>query len=50
MNDVSSFRIDRMPYGGVKHWGCGRDGLPQAIEVMTEMKLVAYPAIATATA
>ncbi|MGH9410550.1 MAG: aldehyde dehydrogenase family protein, partial [Vicinamibacterales bacterium] len=42
VNDVSSFRIDHMPYGGVKRSGFGREGLRYAIEEMTEMKLVAY--------
>jgi glyceraldehyde-3-phosphate dehydrogenase (NADP+) len=40
VNDVSSFRIDHMPYGGVKHSGFGREGLRYAIEEMTEMKLM----------
>ncbi|HEU4787969.1 MAG TPA: aldehyde dehydrogenase family protein, partial [Gemmatimonadaceae bacterium] len=42
VNDVSSFRIDHMPYGGVKLSGFGREGLRYAIEEMTEMKLVAF--------
>ncbi|HEY3885498.1 MAG TPA: aldehyde dehydrogenase family protein [Vicinamibacterales bacterium] len=42
VNDVSSFRIDHMPYGGVKRSGFGREGLRYAIEEMTEMKLVVY--------
>jgi len=42
VNDVSTFRIDHMPYGGVKESGSGREGLRYAIEEMTEMKLVAY--------
>ncbi len=40
VNDVSTFRIDHMPYGGVKHSGFGREGLRYAIEEMTEMKLL----------
>jgi glyceraldehyde-3-phosphate dehydrogenase (NADP+) len=42
VNDVSSFRVDHMPYGGVKLSGFGREGLRYAIEEMTEMKLVTY--------
>jgi acyl-CoA reductase-like NAD-dependent aldehyde dehydrogenase len=42
VNDVSAFRIDHMPYGGVKQSGAGREGLRYAIEEMTEMKLLAF--------
>jgi acyl-CoA reductase-like NAD-dependent aldehyde dehydrogenase len=38
--DVPSFRIDQMPYGGVKDSGLGREGLRYAIEEMTELKLL----------
>ncbi len=38
--DVPSFRIDQMPYGGVKDSGMGREGLRYAIEEMTEPKLM----------
>jgi glyceraldehyde-3-phosphate dehydrogenase (NADP+) len=41
VNDVSTFRIDHMPYGGVKSSGSGREGLRYAIEEMTELKLLA---------
>ena len=41
MNDVPTFRIDHMPYGGVKQSGLGREGIRYAIEEMTEMKLLA---------
>lgn len=40
VNDVSTFRVDHMPYGGVKASGFGREGLRYAIEEMTEMKLL----------
>jgi glyceraldehyde-3-phosphate dehydrogenase (NADP+) len=40
VNDVSTFRVDHMPYGGVKLSGFGREGVKYAIEEMTEMKLV----------
>jgi acyl-CoA reductase-like NAD-dependent aldehyde dehydrogenase len=38
--DMSSFRIDHMPYGGVKESGIGREGLRYAIEEMTEPRLL----------
>jgi len=38
--DVPSFRIDHMPYGGVKDSGLGREGLRYAIDEMTEPKLL----------
>jgi glyceraldehyde-3-phosphate dehydrogenase (NADP+) len=40
VNDVSTFRIDHMPYGGVKQSGAGREGLRYAIQEMSEMKLL----------
>ena len=38
--DTSSFRIDHMPYGGVKESGMGREGLRYAIEEMTEPRIL----------
>src|SRR5213078_3125199 len=38
--DVPSFRIDHMPYSGIKVSGLGREGLRYAIEEMTEPKLL----------
>jgi acyl-CoA reductase-like NAD-dependent aldehyde dehydrogenase len=38
--DVPSFRVDQMPYGGVKDSGQGREGLRYSIEDMTERKLL----------
>jgi len=38
--DVPSFRIDQMPYGGMKDSGLGREGLRYSIEDMTERKLL----------
>ncbi|MEZ0395896.1 MAG: aldehyde dehydrogenase family protein [Anaerolineales bacterium] len=40
VNDVSTFRIDQMPYGGVKASGEGREGPRYAIEEMTEPRLM----------
>ena len=40
VNDVSSFRVDHMPYGGVKASGLGREGVRYAIEEMTEPRLL----------
>jgi acyl-CoA reductase-like NAD-dependent aldehyde dehydrogenase len=40
VGDVPTFRIDHMPYGGVKESGLGREGLRYAIEEMTEPKLL----------
>ncbi len=42
VNDISTFRVDHMPYGGVKRSGFGREGLRYAIEEMTEMKLLTF--------
>ncbi|NOR54013.1 MAG: aldehyde dehydrogenase family protein, partial [Candidatus Aminicenantes bacterium] len=41
VNDIPTFRVDHMPYGGVKESGFGREGLKYAIEEMTELKLMA---------
>ncbi len=40
VNDVPSWRIDHMPYGGVKNSGLGREGPRYAIEEMTELRLM----------
>jgi acyl-CoA reductase-like NAD-dependent aldehyde dehydrogenase len=41
INEVPTFRVDHMPYGGVKLSGLGREGLKYAIQEMTELKMVA---------
>ena len=41
IDDVPTFRIDNMPYGGTKDSGLGREGIRYAIEEMTERKLLA---------
>jgi acyl-CoA reductase-like NAD-dependent aldehyde dehydrogenase len=40
VGDVPTFRIDNMPYGGIKDSGLGREGLRYTIEEMTEPKLL----------
>ena len=40
INDVPSWRVDHMPYGGVKDSGFGREGLRWAMEDMTEVRLM----------
>jgi len=40
INDVPSWRVDHMPYGGVKDSGLGREGVRFAIEDMTEIRLL----------
>jgi acyl-CoA reductase-like NAD-dependent aldehyde dehydrogenase len=40
INDVPTFRVDNMPYGGVKQSGFGREGTRYAMEEMSEIKLV----------
>ncbi|MFF2484007.1 aldehyde dehydrogenase family protein [Paenibacillus sp. NPDC058071] len=40
INDIPTFRVDHMPYGGVKESGIGREGIKYAVEEMTELKLV----------
>jgi acyl-CoA reductase-like NAD-dependent aldehyde dehydrogenase len=40
INDFPTFRVDNMPYGGVKESGFGREGVKYAVEEMTELKLI----------
>jgi glyceraldehyde-3-phosphate dehydrogenase (NADP+) len=42
INSIPGFRIDSMPYGGVKMSGLGREGVKYAMEEMTEPRLIVY--------
>lgn len=42
INDIPTFRVDHMPYGGVKQSGIGREGVKYATEEMTELKFVVF--------
>jgi acyl-CoA reductase-like NAD-dependent aldehyde dehydrogenase len=42
INEIPNFRVDLMPYGGVKESGIGREGPRFAVEEMTEIKLVVF--------
>jgi glyceraldehyde-3-phosphate dehydrogenase (NADP+) len=42
-NDVPTFRVDHMPYGGVKDSGMGREGVKYAIYDMLEAKVLVKP-------
>ena len=40
INDISTYRADHQPYGGMKKSGVGREGVRYAIEDMTEIKIL----------
>jgi len=42
INEIPAYRVDQMPYGGVKLSGSGREGPRYAIEEMTELKLITW--------
>ncbi|WP_342488714.1 aldehyde dehydrogenase family protein [Cytobacillus sp. FSL W7-1323] len=42
INDIPTYRVDQMPYGGVKESGTGKEGLKYAIHEMTETKLIVW--------
>ena len=42
INDTGDYRIDSMPFGGVKGSGIGREGVKFAIDEMTEIKMVCF--------
>jgi glyceraldehyde-3-phosphate dehydrogenase (NADP+) len=43
VNDVPTFRMDHMPYGGTKNSGMGREGVKYAIYDMMEPKILVQP-------
>jgi len=43
INDVPTFRVDHMPYGGLKDSGFGREGVKYSIMEMMEPKLLVKP-------
>jgi acyl-CoA reductase-like NAD-dependent aldehyde dehydrogenase len=40
VNDIPTYRIDHMPYGGVKDSGLGREGIRYAMDDMTEIRIM----------
>jgi glyceraldehyde-3-phosphate dehydrogenase (NADP+) len=40
INEVTTFRVDHMPYGGIKNSGLGREGLKYAIHEMMEPRIL----------
>ncbi len=42
INDAPAFRVDNMPYGGVKESGAGREGVRYAMEEMTEPRMIVF--------
>lgn len=40
INDIPTFRVDHMPYGGVKSSGVGREGVKYAMQSMMQLKLI----------
>ncbi len=41
INDIPSFRVNNVPYGGVKDSGLGREGIESAIRDMPEKRVLA---------
>ena len=42
VNDTSNYRVDHMPYGGLKLSGMGREGVRYTMAEMTDLKLIAF--------
>ena len=47
INQVPTFRLENMPYGGVKDSGQGREGVRFAIEEMTELRTLVIRTLTT---
>ena len=45
INDIPTFRVDNMPYGGVKMSGYGKEGIKYALEEMTNLKFITIKTI-----
>ena len=45
INDIPTFRVDHMPYGGVKMSGYGKEGIKYAVEEMTNLKFITIKTI-----
>jgi glyceraldehyde-3-phosphate dehydrogenase (NADP+) len=42
INNTPNFRLDHMPYGGIRQSGIGREGIRYAMEEMSESKLIVF--------
>ena len=42
INDSTDYRLDSMPFGGIKNSGLGREGIKFSLQEMTEPKVVCY--------
>lgn len=42
INDSTDYRLDSMPFGGVKYSGLGREGIKFALQEMTEPKVICF--------
>jgi glyceraldehyde-3-phosphate dehydrogenase (NADP+) len=42
INDSTDYRLDSMPFGGVKNSGLGREGIKFALQEMTEPKVICF--------
>jgi len=42
INDSTDYRLDSMPFGGIKHSGLGREGIKFSLQEMTEPKVICF--------